>query len=235
MGQSEGTDSSEGSVHSVGRTPSEKSRAGKAKPPRGLVVGLATLQAVKHAVPRLFGRSGWKPRNNMPRTNLTAERVRELLDYNPDTGVLTWIGLPDYMADRLGKEAGNVNAVSGHRFVMIDQRNYLAHRVIWLHVHGVWPNGQIDHKNGNRDDNRLDNLRDTTPTVNAQNLHGPQKNNKTGFLGVIFKPAMAIGKQYEARIMANRRIHRLGYFETPEEAHEAYLAAKRQLHEGCTI
>lgn len=95
---------------------------------------------------------------------------------------------------------------------------------------GHWPTYQIDHINGDRSDNRLANLRDVSATVNAQNQRKAYANNRAGLLG-----AHRAGKRYVARIrMPQARIF-LGGFASAEEAHAAYVAAKRLLHEGNTL
>jgi len=99
-----------------------------------------------------------------------------------------------------------------------------------LYVNGVWPNNVVDHKNGDRSDNRWCNLRDCTQSVNIQNLKGPRRDNRSGYLGV-----SPNGKRWNAMIRVNKKRHYLGTFDTPSEAYEAYITAKRRMHEGCLI
>jgi len=89
----------------------------------------------------------------------------------------------------------------------------------------------LDHINGVRSDNRLENLRDASDTLNAENKHVAQKNSKTGLLGVTVHDAT----HFRARIQVKGCYADLGLFKTPEAAHAAYIKAKRLLHEGCTI
>lgn len=159
---------------------------------------------------------------------LTAERAREVLDYNPGTGILTW-RFPVRGKMRDDGIAGTTSK-KGYVLVIIDRRQYQGHRVAWLHFHGHWPLYTIDHINGVRDDNRIVNLRDVPMQVNLQNHRGAQQRNRTGFMGVYRR-----GKKFVATITADEVVHKLGLFDTPEEAHEAYLAAKRIMHPGCTI
>jgi len=115
---------------------------------------------------------------------ITQARLKELLHYDPDTGVLTWLvnrgRIP--AGAQCGSESEHREGQS-YRKVTIDGKNYLSHRLAWLYIHGDFPDCQIDHKNGDGTDNRLANLRDVTNTINQQNrtIH---RNNKSGFTGV---------------------------------------------------
>jgi hypothetical protein len=100
---------------------------------------------------------------------------------------------------------------------------------VWMYVHGVWPSAGLDHVNGVRDDNRIDNLRPATVQQNNQNRRRAQ--GKTNpLLGVKQR-----GNRWEARISHNKKTLHLGRFATATEAHEAYLRAKRTLHTHCEL
>lgn len=161
------------------------------------------------------------------RDELTAERLRDKVHYDPNTGLFrrrhTGPGV------KAGEIAGSVHA-NGRIVFNVDQTVYYAHRLAWLYVHGVWPAFDVDHRNGDCQDNRIDNLRAVTRTVNAQNQRRAHSDNKTGLLGVSIRN----GKPC-AQITVNRRVIWLGFHATPEAAHQAYLVAKRRAHEGCTI
>lgn len=118
----------------------------------------------------------------------------------------------------------------GYLNVQVEKKGYRAHRLAWFYVYGVWPIGEIDHINGIRSDNRIKNLRDVHRSVNQQNRKAPQKNNKCGLLGVT-----AAGHKFKATVRVGNKSHHAGTFSSPQEAHEAYLKAKRALHPGCTI
>lgn len=157
------------------------------------------------------------------------DTVREHLDYNPADGSFHWVS--HFWAGNVGRVAGTTNA-SGYVVVRVCGKLYYAHRLAWLLSTGGWPKQSIDHINGNRADNRISNLRDVSQQVNVENLRGPQRNNTTGFIGVTFDKRK---KRFVAQIKVNYKVKRLGKFKTAEEAHNAYLAAKRTLHRGCTI
>lgn len=160
--------------------------------------------------------------------SLTPERLRAVVDYDRETGQFTWMERTSIRIV-VGKIAGTLRP-NGYVMVGIDGTQYRAHRLAWFYVHGEWPAGDIDHMNGSRADNRLANLRIVTNAVNGQNRQTAQRDNKLGFLGV-FK----CKKRYQAQVKLNGKITHVGTFDTPEQAHAAYLVAKRKLHEGCTI
>lgn len=160
---------------------------------------------------------------------LCAERLREVLSYNPETGVFHWKVRAAYHV-RIGTVAGSLNS-QGYLHTRVDGKRFLNHRLAWLFVHGTWPSGDIDHINGCRSDNRIANLRDVQRSINAQNLRTAQSNNKsTGLLG-----AYKQGRRWCSIIMIDGKQRYLGTFDTPEEAHTAYLETKRKFHPGCTI
>ena len=111
------------------------------------------------------------------RQELTAEKLRELLHYDPDTGIFT---RKVRTANRVqvGDAAGCQNG-HGYLLIMVQSRLYRAHRLAWLHTHGVWPEDQLDHVNRIRTDNRIDNLRAVTNKQNGQN-RSTQSNNTSG-------------------------------------------------------
>jgi hypothetical protein len=154
---------------------------------------------------------------------LTAERLRELLHYNPETGVFTW------RVNHRSVKAGSVTGCpssSGYLRIVVDGRLYTAHRLAWLYEYGAWPKDQIDHVDGVRSNNAIRNLRSCTRAENMQNQR-PPSTNSSGYLGVSWRGG---SKPWRAQICWARRVINLGNFPTPEEAHEAYLKAKRELH-----
>lgn len=162
-------------------------------------------------------------------SSLTAERVRELFDYDKLTGYLT--RRMSRGNTKKGSIAGNLRK-DGRLQTSINNRQYLNHRLIWLWVMGVWPQYEIDHCNGDPTDNRLENLRDVPTSVNRENLRKPDIDNTSGYLGVSWHKHT---KKFQAKIKVSGKQVYLGLFATPEAAHATYLAAKRQFHAGCTI
>lgn len=161
----------------------------------------------------------------MAKIHLTAELAREFYDYDAETGVLRW--RKKFCACvNPGDVAGTLNS-DGYLQVGFKFKVYTVHRVAWLHATGKWPDGVIDHINGIRTDNRLVNLRDASLAVNQHNRRGLARNNTSGFTGV-----RRLQNAWRAGIWRDGKSHFLGYFQTPEEAHAAYLQAKRQLHDG---
>jgi len=156
------------------------------------------------------------------RTDLSAESIREILEYDPDTGILRWKANSRYA----GKRAGRVGP-SGAIQIGIDGALYLAHRLVWLIVTGQWPTALIDHVNHDRSDNRFANLREATVAENRHNLAGPAKGNRSGFLGVCFRPH--VGK-WMAYIFLDGRMAWTYYTDTAEKAAAARRAVLPQFH-----
>lgn len=122
---------------------------------------------------------------------------------------------------------------NGYLRTQVKGQVYTVHALVWLYHRGSLPTLDIDHINGNRSDNRIENLREVTRSVNMQNLRqAPAHNKSSGMLGV---KRHSNGKCWQAQIQVNKKQIYLGLFDTKEAAHEAYLKAKRNIHEGCTI
>ena len=163
-------------------------------------------------------------------SGLTAELVRELLHYDPDTGRFAW-RLGRFGTRGAGGRAGYTEP-RGYRQIRVAGRLYLEHRLVWLYVNGTWPSNQIDHVNGIKGDNRIANLREATASENQGNQRKARSNSTTGFLGVCWdKP----NKKFRAQIMFSGKQKYIGMFSTAEQAHQAYLVAKRELHPFCTL
>jgi hypothetical protein len=155
---------------------------------------------------------------------LTAERLRELLHYDPSTGIFTWRVRRCGRA-LVGATAGSLNA-DGYVHIRVDGGRYKAHRLAVLYMTGEWPVRDVDHENLCRSDNRWNNLRRATRSQNCANSRRP-RNNTSGFKGVSWHGA---GKAWVARVMVKGESRYLGLFDTPEAAHAAYSAAAMEAH-----
>ena len=154
---------------------------------------------------------------------LTAERLRELLHYDPETGMFTRkIGRGGKA--KAGSVAGTTNT-SGHIQVMVDGKLYLAHRLVWMYVHGQMPSEQLDHINRTPTDNRIENLRPCNHAKNMQNK-GAYKNNSSGCVGVYKTRA----GNWMAAIGVEGKFKSLGTYKTFEEAVATRKAAQKEVH-----
>lgn len=152
---------------------------------------------------------------------LTAARLRELLSYDPESGVFTWRATRGAL--KAGATAGSVTD-KGYISIYISGRNYRAHRLAWLYMKAVEPADEIDHRDRNKTNNRFSNLREATNKQNHENM-GLQRNNTSGIRGVYwYKPS---GK-WMAMIQHNSRQIFLGYFDDIVQAATARRAAERQ-------
>ena len=154
---------------------------------------------------------------------LTQERLKELLHYDPDTGLFTC-----KMKVR-NRAVGSVVGSSGTRGYLqcnIDGKPYKMHRLAWLYVRGVWPEHQLDHINHNTADNRISNLRDVTCAHNHQNRARRTK-SASGYLGVTWHRR---DLRWHAYIEVDGKQHHLGYYSALPDAVNARLAAERQYH-----
>lgn len=154
-----------------------------------------------------------------PTILISPERVREILHYDPETGIFTW--LSDRGTNRLaGRRAGYKRSTDGYWVICIEGRSYLAHRLAWAYVTGEWPENEIDHKNGLTDENAFANLREATHTQNMKN-----RKRKSSFTGASRGHRSS---RWEARISVDGKTKHLGTFDTQEDAAKAYRAAANQ-------
>ena len=162
---------------------------------------------------------------------ITFEEVNKVLRYDEASGKLYW-KIRTSNRINIGDEAGRLNS-SGYAVIGLRTKTYYAHRLAWFLSTGNWPENQIDHINGERADNRFVNLRQATNKDNCQNKRsaiGVDKENR--LLGAYFhRPS---GK-FLAMIGVDGKSKYLGYFDTKEQEHQAYLSVKRKLHSFCQI
>lgn len=158
---------------------------------------------------------------------LTLERLKSLLSYDPKTGIFRW-KVAQSRRNHVGDEAGSIHKNTGYRFIQIDGIAYTAGRLAWFYHYGRWPEGEADHEDLNKLNNRIRNLRDATGAQNKHNV-GILRNNTSGFKGVSrFKDS--IDRPWRAQIRLNGERHYLGRFATAEEAAAAYSRAANSLH-----
>ena len=152
---------------------------------------------------------------------VTQYRLKQLLNYDPVTGVFIWNVRRSTTATK-GSVAGRIES-KGYLQIGIDGIRYAAHRLAWLWVHGSMPKDVIDHINGKRLDNRIVNLRSVSFSENLHNFRKVHPHSKSGLLGVSYNNKTAMqGKPWIARIQRfGKRVY-LGAFTTPEEAHTTY-------------
>jgi hypothetical protein len=160
-------------------------------------------------------RTGSRPKQH----ELTAARLHELLNYDPQTGFFS-----PRLVSRRASIVGTV-ANTGYVQINIDGKAHLAHRLAWLHVYGQWPPQEIDHANCHRSDNRLANLRLATHAENSGNLP-LRSTNTSGFKGVSFSNER---RRWGAMITYRGRTRHLGRFASAVNAHRAYVAAAEKL------
>lgn len=151
--------------------------------------------------------------------------AQETLSYDPENGEFRWIR-PQAAWIAKGDIAGSLHKRTGYRYIGIAGKKYKAHRIAWLMVYGEMPRFGIDHINGVRHDNRLVNLRLATYAENQQNRKLDVR-NKSGYTGVFWSKELG---RWRARICVNRKVSNLGVFDSPEQAHQAYVQAKAKLH-----
>lgn len=159
---------------------------------------------------------------------LTAERLREVLDYAPKTGVFTWRMKRGRAA--AGSIAGCKHKHDGRIYIGIDGRLYKAHRLAWLYMKGAWPPAGIDHRDGIPDHNWIANLRPATQAQNSQNQRRAHRDSSTGLLGVQGRRG-----RWHARVKSGALLVFGKTRESPTEAHADYLEIKAIFHPFSTI
>lgn len=163
---------------------------------------------------------------------ISIDRLREAFEYDPQSGMLVWkIGRRGPACP--GDVAGCLS--NGYVSVKLDQQGLMVHRVAWALTHGRWPIGDIDHRDGNPSNNRLDNLREATRSENMQNRRVAQSNSRSGRLGVWRSNRQNLKKPWKAVVVTGGKAVHVGYFASEEEAQSAYLAAKARLHPFQTL
>jgi hypothetical protein len=151
---------------------------------------------------------------------LDITKLRNLLVYDPVTGVFTWRNNIGNV--KAGSVAGCLNR-KGYRYIGVGGSLYRANRLAWAYVHGALPQGQVDHIDGNRANDSITNLRDVSAETNQRNRKRGNKNSTSCLLGVSYHRQT---KKWRAQLCITTTKH-LGLFDTEQEAHYAYLEAKQ--------
>lgn len=168
------------------------------------------------------------------------DKISRIASYDPSTGIIVWLDrLPDTFGCcpkernrvasrwnklRSGKVAGHKNS-NGYIVLCIEKKTLQAHRIAWMLHYGEWPKGQIDHINGIRDDNRIENLRVVTSAENAKNKR-VLSSNTSGHMGVHFHKGTG---KWHARIMSDGVRTHIGAFDSKLDAASAYDACAKKL------
>lgn len=165
---------------------------------------------------------------------ISHEELLDTLTYNPDTGAFFWKNKG--RGRQLNKEVGSWD-MYGYKTVRLGKQNnnksYKLHRLAWFYATGEWPKHDIDHLNGIRHDNRMENLRDVPRKMNLENQRKiKNRPTKTGLIGAYFDSRKDM---FYSRISHHDKSIYLGSFKTAEEAHNKYMETKRQIHEGNTL
>ena len=148
---------------------------------------------------------------------LTQKELKELLHYNPDTGVFTWRVSPSRTV-KVGQVAGHTPKNTGYLQIRLSNKLYQGHRLAWLYMAGEWPRKYIDHINGVRDDNRWVNLREATQRQNAYN-RGGMKGSSSNHKGVSWDKW---NKKWVVKARSPTKHLNLGYFDCEHEAALVY-------------
>lgn len=166
------------------------------------------------------------------KNHITQSELKLALSYDRETGVFTRICIPGTRVDLVNKKTNCLDSSTGYIRIRVDNRLYYAHRLAWLYEFGEVPSLYVDHINGVKSDNRIQNLR---LADNSQNMHNRMatKASKTGYKGVFITPSTG---KYIAKIKINGKPKSLGTYETAELAFDAYKkAADEFFPEFCRV
>lgn len=161
-----------------------------------------------------------------PTGMLDQQELKKRLVYDKETGIFT--RTTSGHGCRKGEIVHHVET-NGYVVTSILRKRYYCHRLAWLYVYGTWPAKQIDHINGVKTDNRICNLREVTCAENQQNKIKPPSTNSSGLIGATYNKSL---KRWLVRIEVNGKKKYIGRFLVKEDAHNAYMEAKKKFHPG---
>lgn len=159
----------------------------------------------------------------------SAKRIRELLDYDPLTGIFRWkyrVGVARQWNTKNAGNAAGGNHNRGYTHIAIDRIKYLAHHLAWVFMTDEWPSEFVDHKDLNKKNNAWENLRLASFAENSANA-SIRNDNRSGFRGVCFVPARNV---WHARITKDGAEYHLGAFASAILAGEAYARKAKELY-----
>lgn len=155
---------------------------------------------------------------------LTQSRLKELLSYDPETGVFTRASATG--TAKIGDVAGTVRP-DGYIAISVDGRQYLAHRLAWFYQTGEWPKHHTDHRDGNHANNRFANLRTASAAQNGRNRCRPNADNTSGVRGVYWSKRR---RKWVAQIGVGRTVRNLGGFADLDAARAARAEAEARFY-----
>jgi len=167
--------------------------------------------------------------NRIKENSLTLSELKRQLNYDPLTGIFTWIIPKKNNAIKSGTIAGCRKKGEDYIIICINKLRFQANRLAWFYMKGIWPTYEVDHMNTHRDDNTFSNLRDTP--YNGQNKQKAYKNNKSGsrYPGVSYHSR---DKTYNVRVTVNGERIPCGTFKTLIEAENETLRVRRLYYPG---
>jgi hypothetical protein len=157
----------------------------------------------------------------LARARLTQDALKEVLSYDPETGVFTWTGKAT-VKRWIGTAAGSP-CKRGYTYIVLFRVRYLAHRLAWLYMTGKWPNPNPDHRDCDPGNNRWENLRLATQSQNRANSKKKKPNG-------LPKGVAKAGNRFVAHVSRGGKSRHVGSFRAPEEAQAAYIAAAKEAY-----
>lgn len=159
------------------------------------------------------------PENTKISSTITHEQLLKVLKYDVDLGIFTY---KESRGNRAAGATAGYTHGTGYKYIELGGKAYSEHRLAWFYCFNRWPINDIDHIDRDPSNNKLSNLREATTSENMRN-RSIGVNNTSGFLGVsLYKPT---GK-WRATFVLNGKAKHIGYYDTPEEANEAYQIFK---------